>query len=268
MLTESAYAFEMRGPRLQQARENLKKFRALLRRLQNRGYVTLARVAAHLDRVAVGDESNAVIDSLDAVNLMTVHASKGLEFPVVFVVNLTRGTGNRRNPVRWSSDAGSEASVAVGDLQPETDDALAEREREETKRLVYVALTRARDRLYLAANLKDGRLTPSRGSLAEVMPQSLLQLLAAAGDGSLDWRVPSGALHRFRVCPRDVAVAPAASDPEFGHAEGSSTQASDFAPLPGSGHDAANSGLASPGARPQRRLQTRFARGSSRSGIA
>ncbi|MGH6692326.1 MAG: UvrD-helicase domain-containing protein, partial [Gammaproteobacteria bacterium] len=70
-LTESAYAFELRGPRLQQARENLKKLRALLRRLQNRGYATIARVAAHLDRLTVGDEANAVVDALDAVNLMT-----------------------------------------------------------------------------------------------------------------------------------------------------------------------------------------------------
>ena len=40
-----------------------------------------ARIAAHLDRLAVGDEANAAIDALDAVSLMTVHAAKGLEFP-------------------------------------------------------------------------------------------------------------------------------------------------------------------------------------------
>ena len=145
----------MRGTRLAQARENLKKIRALIRRIQNRGYATLGRIAAHLDRLAVGDESNAVIDALDAVNLMTVHASKGLEFPVVFLVNLARGTGNFRDPIRVvASPGGDEVSVAAGDFRSDADEDAAARDKEETKRLLYVALTRARDRLYLGSVLK------------------------------------------------------------------------------------------------------------------
>src|SRR6185503_9295139 len=100
-----------------------------------------------------GDESNAVIDALDAVNLMTVHASKGLEFPVVFLVNLARGTGNFRDPIRV-------VAVAGGDFRSDADEDGAAKEKEETKRLLYVALTRARDRLYLGSVLKEGRLQP------------------------------------------------------------------------------------------------------------
>jgi ATP-dependent helicase/nuclease subunit A len=198
VLTDSAYAFELRGPRLSQARENMKKVRALLRRVQNRGYATLGRVAAYLDRLAVGDDANAVVDAMDAVNLMTVHASKGLESPVVFLVNLARGTANRRDPVRWSR--GGDA-VAVGDFESEVDEHRAAADREETKRLLYVALTRARDRLYLAATLKHGEVAPGRGSLAEVLPPSLLRQVAAACDVEfVEWRATSGAVHRLRVC--------------------------------------------------------------------
>ncbi len=53
------------------------------------------------------------------------------------------------------------------------------REREETKRLLYVAATRARDRLYLGAVVKDGVFKPGRGSLGEVLPQRFRPLFGA-----------------------------------------------------------------------------------------
>jgi ATP-dependent exoDNAse (exonuclease V) beta subunit len=130
LLAETAHAYETRGPRYRQARENLKKLRSMVRRHQNRGYATLARVAAHIEQLAVGDESNAAIDAHDAVSLMTVHASKGLEFPIVFVVNMNRGTGTSRAPIRVVADVKGEPSVAVADYQSEADEDSVARERE------------------------------------------------------------------------------------------------------------------------------------------
>ena len=172
ILRETAYAYEMRGPRRAQARENLKKLRALIRKVENRGYATLVRIADFLDDLAVGDESNAVLDALDAVSLMTVHAAKGLEFPIVFVVNMNRGAGGPRAPIRVLSDGYGTPSVSIGDFESDADEDTTAREREETKRLLYVAMTRARDRLYLAAAVKDGTFKPGRGSLGEVLPRS------------------------------------------------------------------------------------------------
>jgi len=237
ILSESAYGLELRGGRYQQARENLKKLRSLIRRIQNRGYGTVARMAAHLDRLAVGDEANAAIDAVDAVNLMTVHAAKGLEFPVVFVVNLARGSGNRRDPVRLTADpGGGSGSVAVGDFQSDADEDHAAREREETKRLLYVALTRARDRLYLGTVLKEGVIQPGRGSLGDVLPMSLRETFSAT-DGVVEWRTSSGSVHSLRVC------SPAATPPaqpwqgtlvfepnEFGRVD-ASPSSDDFVPL-------------------------------------
>jgi ATP-dependent exoDNAse (exonuclease V) beta subunit len=207
VISESAYAVESRGARMRQARENLKKLRSLVRRIQNNGYATLDRIVRHLDRLAVGDESNAAIDALDAVNLMTVHAAKGLEFPVVFVVNLTRGTGGYRSPIRVTSLADEEVSVSVGDYRSASDDDEAAVEREETKRLLYVALTRARDRLYVGATLKDGRLQAARGSLGEVLPASLLACFAAATTDAVSWTSSSGSTHAFRMVREAAASA-------------------------------------------------------------
>ena len=200
VLRDTAYAFELRGRRHRQARENLKKFRAMIRRAQNRGYPTLSRLADHLDRLAVGDESNAAIDAVDAVSLMTVHAAKGLEFPIVFIVNMARGTGGSRPAIRVGVTGEDEASVSIADYQSEADEDASAREREETKRLLYVALTRARDRLYLSAALKDGRIRPGPGSLSQVLPDEVRALFAAAaGVGEVAWGGGKGARHLFTV---------------------------------------------------------------------
>jgi ATP-dependent exoDNAse (exonuclease V) beta subunit len=171
--------------------------RGLIRRIQNRGYATLARIADHLDALTAGDESNAVLEALDAVNLMTVHASKGLEFPIVFVVNLARGASGLPRPVRVSTD-----DVSVGPFVSEMDEQERSREREETKRLLYVALTRARDRLYLSASLKDGALSLGRGCLAEVLPESMRSLFVRAAQElglAVEWTSEQGRTHTLKV---------------------------------------------------------------------
>jgi len=172
----------------------------MVRRHQNRGYATLARVTDHIEQLAVGDESNAAIDAHDAVSLMTVHASKGLEYPIVFVVNMNRGTGNSRAPIRVAADVKGEASVAIADYQSEADEDSVAREREETKRLLYVALTRARDRLYLSGSVGSNGFRPTRGALAEVLPEPVRALFGRAAlhaDHVLSWQGTGGVVHEL-----------------------------------------------------------------------
>ncbi len=237
VLAESAYAIEMGGPTYRQARENLKKVRGLVRRIQNRGYATLGRVVDHFaELVSGGDESNAIVDAIDAVNLMTVHAAKGLEFPIVFLVHLQRASGGSPDPIRvWPAPFGQEdslePSVSIGAHEGEGDRDLDSREAEEGKRLLYVALTRARDRAYLAATLNaDGAFVAGRGGLGRTLPQTFAALFpAASGAGQITWSGATGS-HMFRVlqpAPRAVAMpeAPVVVDARM----------DDFAPLEADG---------------------------------
>jgi ATP-dependent helicase/nuclease subunit A len=137
---------------------------------------------------------------------MTVHASKGLEFPIVFVVNMAKGASGPPKPIRVIASGDQDPSVSVGPFASELDDAERERELHETRRLLYVAVTRARDRLYFSSVLKEGTLAPGRGSLAEVLPPSIGGLFARAASAFPEcpvvaWTGPSGQTFEWRICP-------------------------------------------------------------------
>ena len=200
VLRDTAYAFEMRGRRQLQARENVKKLRGLIRRIESRGYATLGRLSAYFEALRVGDESHAVLAASGSVNLMTIHAAKGLEFPVVFVVNLhLAGKGPLPGVSVVDRGPGGRPEVAFG---PSEATALEEqREREELRRLLYVAVTRARDRLYFSAEVDvDSGLKRSPRSLAGLLPANLAAVFGAAPLSSpsnrVSWETGQG---RFEI---------------------------------------------------------------------
>jgi CRISPR-associated protein Cas4 len=78
----------------------------------------------------------------DAVNISTVHGSKGLEFPVVFLVNLVSG----RFPTRNRSDRLPIPKQLIKETLPEGDEHI-----QEERRLFYVGMTRAEKLLYLTS---------------------------------------------------------------------------------------------------------------------
>ncbi len=79
----------------------------------------------------------------DAVNILTVHSSKGLEFPVVFLVNLTKS----RFPTTERKETIPLAEELIKETLPEGDYHL-----EEERRLFYVGLTRSKEKVYLTAS--------------------------------------------------------------------------------------------------------------------
>ena len=81
--------------------------------------------------------------SNNAVNILTVHSSKGLEFPYVFVVNLV----TQRFPSRDRKEQIPVPQALIREELPTGDENM-----QEERRLFYVAMTRAKDRLFLTAS--------------------------------------------------------------------------------------------------------------------
>ncbi|MEK6321434.1 MAG: UvrD-helicase domain-containing protein [Acidobacteriota bacterium] len=110
-----------------------------------------------------GRESEGQIDdSADAVRLMSIHQSKGLEFPVVIIPDLHRQPDNRRE--WWMLDRHRGLTLKVPDGRGKLVAGAAfitfaerakRRDEFESMRLLYVAATRAQDRLILSGAAKD-----------------------------------------------------------------------------------------------------------------
>ena len=145
-------------------------------------------LASFLAHAALEAGEHQAGDSDDAVQLMTVHSAKGLEFNVVFISGLEEGLFPHENAV------------------------LEEKGLEEERRLMYVAVTRARQRLYLSfaqTRMLHGQTRynlPSR--FLDEIPAALLKWLTPklntgfaaqarpSGEGDVPWRdaaVPAGA---------------------------------------------------------------------------
>ena len=103
--------------------------------------------------------AQAELEDIDTVNLMTVHASKGLEYPVVFMVNLV----SDRFPTRNKGDVIDVPNELIKETLPSGDEHI-----QEERRLFYVGMTRAQKYLYLT-------LAKNYGGKREKVPSGFLQ---------------------------------------------------------------------------------------------
>ncbi len=188
-------------------------------------YPTLGRLNQALARLAAAGKDapdEAPPATADAVRVMTVHASKGLEAPAVFVVN-TAPTPSSRDAgwlVDWPSDADRPRAFVLIGAKPERDarseeliEARRKKQDREVLNLLYVATTRARQYLFVSAfaQKQEDRLRRWHQHAVDAMIQLVaehgMQPLAGAPEGTLGIR-----LGNFPVIPA-AAVATTAAAP-------------------------------------------------------
>jgi ATP-dependent exoDNAse (exonuclease V) beta subunit len=142
-----------------------------------------------------GDESARVAESVlpeldvNAVRVLTIHAAKGLEFPVVIVSGMSSQSGGRQGGVEvlWPASGGYEIkaskTVQTGDFveHKPLDEQMGHHER---LRLLYVACTRARDHLVVSMH-RAARRNPASSDQAKTNAELLHSACEGAGHRTL-----------------------------------------------------------------------------------
>ncbi len=191
----------------EQAVANLYKVRQMAAELADRPHLTLTGfvgvMMARLSEQPDEAESALAEESLEAVRVMTIHKAKGLEFPVVILPGFHHGTSRGREAPLvshdWSSgvlglslgERSNLGAVLVGEKS-------RVREEAERRRLFYVGMTRAKERLILSGGLParaakgaflgllqeaaSGEIGQAGQSVIHIGPASFGQTVVAAAD--------------------------------------------------------------------------------------
>jgi ATP-dependent helicase/nuclease subunit A len=144
---------------------NLEKLFTLARRFSDTGANLIrdfVRFVRDFEETGGRESEGEVDESADAVRLMSIHQSKGLEFPVVIIPDLHRQPDNRRD--WWALDRHLGLTLKVhdgrgrlvwGSAFTTLSERAKRREEFESMRLFYVAATRAQNRLILSGAAKE-----------------------------------------------------------------------------------------------------------------
>ena len=194
----------------------------------------LTRFLLHTEKLRArgeGDGAQLLGENDDVVRLMTVHKSKGLEFPVVFgaMMNRRYGGGAHSEALSTHRDLGLGCLYCDPDLQTRRKTlpqlAIAEREKRENRaeelRILYVLLTRARDHLILTGSVSGIDSARARWRALQGVPGAAgsyfdVILPALDEDGGEICRIEAHtsyapeAGHSGSVAPPAVAAEPAA----------------------------------------------------------
>ncbi len=204
--TFAAYQEAWPGQEGMLAAANVQKFLELCADAQKSGIGHWPHLLQHLDEAAEAEQVGNAAVGADAVTLMTIHKSKGLEYPLVVLVDAASKMD--KTDVYWAKTGHGLYYVGTKDDQPEDyhpfDAVFAEIKTniaQENERLLYVALTRASQYLLVTGQGKDGT-----NGFWELVQNGIERLDVQATD-CLGW----SAFHHGATV-RDIAVDEAAAD--------------------------------------------------------
>ncbi|HWD99161.1 MAG TPA: 3'-5' exonuclease, partial [Bryobacteraceae bacterium] len=182
--------------------DNIEAFLKLARmRGANRPLLDFLNELSSLEKAIDTESELADEDQGDQVQVMTAHAAKGLEFPVTVIAAMQKGvqrdsrsisfTPEHGLGIRWRSPA--EKDGVKDSWQCANGERLKQREKEEGNRLLYVAMTRAAERLILTWSCRDNKNASNWANLTDKLfglkdrapaPDPVIETVAAPNGSS------------------------------------------------------------------------------------
>lgn len=172
----------------------------------------LFRFLRFIDRMKSRGDDLGIAKSIgegdDVVRLVTIHSSKGLEFPVVFVAGMTHQFNQQDFKGSYIFD--QDFGIAVKAIDPEQRimytslPYLAMKEKKiakmkaEEMRILYVAMTRAKEKLILVGSVKNWEKKKQEWDVLQDLPPDVIlpNYLRANASSYLDWVGPAVARHK------------------------------------------------------------------------
>ncbi|MED7635596.1 UNVERIFIED_CONTAM: DNA helicase PcrA [Limosilactobacillus fermentum] len=188
VLERTGYLAELQKDKTLQGqtrRENLEEFKSVTAEYDRQheddeGMDHLQKLTDFLAGLALVSDQDDVDEAEPAVTLMTLHAAKGLEFPVIFLIGMEEGV--------------FPLSRAMTD----------NKELEEERRLAYVGITRAKKKLYITnafSRMLYGHIQRNRPSefVEEITPELMQSENQNQGERSLSGRIAGGSSYAFKA---------------------------------------------------------------------
>jgi ATP-dependent helicase/nuclease subunit A len=164
---------------------NVYKFLEIARKFDKEFVGSLEDFIDYIEKLKHTDESQAKIqgEDADAVKIMTIHKSKGLQFPVVVIPQMARGFNYQQPNILFNKDKGISLKY---DNNPAFYNSMKgyirNKEDEENKRILYVAMTRAEKKLIIGNQGKSSGFKKLIKNLIDINQVEFIDKVNSHGD--------------------------------------------------------------------------------------
>ena len=157
---------------------NIYKFIEMTNEYYSENNDSLENYIDYIEKMKESQESEGIVQSEeeDVVKLVTIHSSKGLQFPVVIIPEMAKGSGGFSAKMLYSKDIGIGIKTEESEgIYKQINDVKKVKEAEEIERVLYVAITRAEEKLILGCY---GKNSGFKKLIYDILPENQIKLIS------------------------------------------------------------------------------------------